>query len=384
MNDGGVLQYEVVGYAPRSPRDWYIHPSPGQAGTEQLAAPLLGPGTIYRGTRPAATLVNRTDLVGITMFGPVIIVMWSGRPESALNWDQLNHDPRCQRFRVGVYPASDGMEAEWTSADGEIRRHVSISGGEIVVDHGETRVFDEDADTDNTLEIDWDNRLPKSITSALLNDAGPGEIETYDGRRYVLTADPSVWKRARIVRRGPKRSRWVAVDQTGPINTLRDPLAKPVPATDPDELGADVLETWFLFRPDADADDLLVPPMHTYSWPDDPKYRSLVDAMKRIRQDQAGYFTLVGDSDSNTVADRIAERYQLHLKDVLALLEEPLNTLIKPAGVTRCSTLAVIASRGSVLVCSGCQPLYRSTAMYLGRTGTPRTRESTPTLSRRK
>jgi hypothetical protein len=328
-DDGGVLQYEVVGYAPRSPRDWYIHPSPGRAAAERVATELLGAGSAYRGVQPAAKLTNRTELVGVTVFGPVTIVIWSGRPDTALRWDRLTHDPRCARFRVGAYPASDGMDADWLDADGVVQRRVSVAGGQVVADEGEARVFDVDGETDESLDIDLDNRLPKSICTALLKAAGPGEIQVYDGRRYVLSSDREVWKRARIVRPGPKNSRWVAVDQTGKINTLRDPLARPLNTADPDELAAEVVHTWFRFRPDADSDDKL-PPMHTYSWPKDREYRSLASAMKRIHDDQAGFFSLVGDSDTDSVVDRLAERYELRVEDALALLNEPLNTLLKP------------------------------------------------------
>jgi hypothetical protein len=72
----------------------------------------------------------------------------------------LERDPRSQRFFVSVSPAAYGMEARWDDAEGQILRHVVISGGDLVTNAGDARLVDEHADTDYSLRPAWENRLP--------------------------------------------------------------------------------------------------------------------------------------------------------------------------------------------------------------------------------
>lgn len=246
-------------------------------------------------------------------------------PDSSFRWDLLRPDPRCHRFQVSVFPASSDLEIRWDGPNGELLRHVEISAGEIVTNVGDARILDENADTDDSLQIDWDQRLPAKVAKQLLGDAADGEVKTYDGRQYVRCDRRSILKRARIVHTDRSGRTWVAVDQTGKINTLRDPLAELRGDIDPDELADQVLETWFRFSM-FDTDGF--PPVNRYAWPEDPDFVGLAAAVRLIQQDQSEFFALLSAADYDNVNELLQEHYGLDYRDVWALLKEPLLNLL--------------------------------------------------------
>ncbi|WP_091413533.1 hypothetical protein [Friedmanniella luteola] len=319
-----MLSFEIVGYAPRSPRDWYIHPSKGRDTAEPLASRLMGRGPLFRGVGKASTVVGQ-DVVGISVWGPVVLIIWSGTPASAFNWDDLQRDPKCQRFSVSVTPAANAMEARWEDANGQVMRHVVVSDGELVTNVGDASLVDEGADTDTSLAPVWDNRLPATTVKRLLADASEDEIKVYDRRRYVRSDDRDLLYEARIVHTDRRKRTWVAVDQTGKINTLYDPLADLSGDLDPDDLAVNVVAAWFRIGL---LDEGVEPPVSRYAWPEAPGSRGLAAAIRTIQEDQSGFFDVLAASSWADADERIASHYGLHWRDVNDLLNEPLRNLL--------------------------------------------------------
>jgi hypothetical protein len=158
------------------------------------------------------------------VYGPICFVAWSGVPASSFQWTSLAETSGKDRFHVGVYPASDGLEARWEDGDGGLKRLLSVSGGEIVENLGDGRLVDERADDDRSLYPTGGRPLRKSVVDDLLAGAAPQDVMTYDGRRYVRTDDQQLLADAKVYRVDKHGRTWVGVDQKGPINTLRDPL----------------------------------------------------------------------------------------------------------------------------------------------------------------
>jgi len=318
-----MLSFEIVGYALRSPRDWYINTSKGRDAAEPAAEQLMGGSPLFRGVGKAPSVVN-TTMVGVSVWESVVLVIWAGAPSTAFEWDRLERNRRCQRFSVSVTPAAHGMEARWEDADGQLLRHVVILNGELVTNLGDARIFDEHADTDTSLTV-REGRLPATTVKRLLAEAGEDEVKTYDGRRYVRTSDPALLHQARIMHIDRRRRTWVAVDQTGKINTLYDPLADLSGRPDPDRLALEVVQAWFGI--DLEDDDQ-APPVSRYAWPASPDIQGLTPAIRTIQQDQTAFFALLATATFDDVAERVADRYDLHLHDAYDLLKEPLLNLI--------------------------------------------------------
>jgi len=319
-----MLSFEIVGYAPRSPRDWYVNTSKGRDAAEPAAEQLMGGSPLFRGVGKAPSVVN-TTMVGVSVWESVVLVIWAGIPSTAFGWDRLERNPRCQRFSVSVTPAAHGMEARWEDAEGHLLRHVVILNGELVTNLGNAHLVDETADTDTSLAPAWEKRLPAKAVTRLLGEAAEDQIKTYDGRRYVRTDDPALLHQARIVHTDRRRQTWVALDQNGTINTLHDPLADLSGTLDPDRLALHVVQAWF--RVDLTDDDQ-APPVLQYTWPASRDIRGLTKAIRTIQQDQTGFFALLAAATFDDAAERVADHYDLHLQDAYALLEEPLLNLI--------------------------------------------------------
>lgn len=133
--------------------------SEGRVAAERVAAQLLGGPSFYAGWhKPSPEEPGTPPLLGVAVYGPVILLTWSGMPSSSLRWDRLDRDPACQRFALAVFPASNGLEVSWESASGEVLRHVSICDGEMNVDEGDERLVDENADDDPSIDVLWENR----------------------------------------------------------------------------------------------------------------------------------------------------------------------------------------------------------------------------------
>ena len=246
-----MLSFEIVGYAPRSARDWYRNAGGGRGAADATAQQLMGESPLFRGVRRASALTNQ-ELVGVSVWGAVVLVIWSGTPETALRWDRLEHDPACQRFSVSVTPAGHAMEARWEDGSGRILRHVVISDGDLVTNAGKAHL------------VDGEDELP-------------------------------------------------------------DPLADLSGDLDPDELAAQVVETWFRISLDAQR---IGPPVYCYAWPASPAVQGLARTVSQIQADQAGFFALLSTATWDGAAKQVAERYNLDLSDAYALLDEPLTNLL--------------------------------------------------------
>lgn len=137
----------------------------------------------------------------------------------------------------------------------------------------------------------------------------------------TLTQDRDVVSTARIKRKANDGAWWVAVDQKGPINTLRNPLARPVRADDPDGLADWVARAWFR------ADD--GPGFHCFAWADEPTTLGLARTIERVRTEQAELFALLGDSvDDQRTVQRICDRFGLAAEDVIELLNQPVRQIL--------------------------------------------------------
>jgi hypothetical protein len=317
------MQYEIVGYAPDAPQTWWNRSGGGRAACDRAADQLLGDGALRHGFEaPLSWQRDDPPRIGIRIFEPVIMIAWSGVPDSSLRWDRLVVDPSCHRFHVGVFPASDGLEVSWTSPEGELLRRVSIDGGTVMADEGEARLFAEDEDgVDASLRVEDDLRLPKKVVQGLIASAAADELKLYDGRRYVRTEDRSVIKKARIVHVDDHGKSWVAVDQKGPVNLLGDPLHDL--SRDVEEIAEQLLRAWFRIDLSDEHDEALK--FNTYCWPDHPMIKDLAAAVVKIRQDRKAFFTLLGAADQTPAADLIAQRYDVAPRTAYDLLALPLD-----------------------------------------------------------
>ncbi len=245
-----MLQYNIVGFAPEHCRDHGHYPRAAAALAEAAAGSLLGVEVAE-----SDDLFNPIDVVspresprlGVALHGQISIFIWSGVPSEVLNWRGLSFAGPVHRFDLGFYPASEGLTLSWHDPDGQLVRHVDVSGARVRQDSGTARVLDEQADTDETIDFEVGHRLPKQDVAQLLASAGQDDIIVYDGRRYVRSDDPQMGYRARITHTSPDGQNWVAVDQSGPVNTLKDPL---VAALQGDEIDVAVLadsmaQAWF-------------------------------------------------------------------------------------------------------------------------------------------
>lgn len=321
-----MMQYEVVGYAPKSLRSIRNYPWSGRKLADGIAQQLLGGDPLFRGERRSDQVVGPQDqpLLGISTWGPMVFIMWSGMPETSLRLDALDF-PGCHRFQVSVFPASDGVDARWNAPTGEVLRHVNVSGGVVVTDEGDAGLLDVDGETDTSPVPVWENRLPAKVTRNLLAGASESEVKMYDGRRYVQTTDKDVLERARIVHYDDDGRTWVAIDQTGPINTLLDPLAAVSEEVDTDKLADQVLKAWFNFSMSDSWDGYAV---NCYAWPDQPELQDLAVAIRTIQQDPATFFGLLATATYDTADKLIQRHYGVDHMVSEDLLREPLLTLL--------------------------------------------------------
>ncbi len=322
-----MRNFTLVGYAPRTARDWYSGRPLGRGAAEEVARQLLGEGSVWMGWRPPERLTDGhgDPLLGILVCGAVTLITWSHMPETSLRWDRLATDPPRERFMVSSSPASNDLEASWISSTGRVRRRVQISGDQVQVDEGDDRLFEEDADDDPTLDVRYfEKKLPARTVRALLAQAAEDEISTYDGRRYVLTRDEGLAEAAYIVRPAGRRKWWVAVDQSGPVNTLRDPLARPLQIDDLDALAERIARAWF-------RDDQAVG-YHAFSWPDGPADHGLAHALATVRGGQRAFFEILADArDDDQLRFRLQDRFGLSSSDVHLLLTHPLSGVLPAA-----------------------------------------------------
>lgn len=322
-----MRNFTLVGYAPRTARDWYSSPPRGRGAAEKVARQLLGEGTVWKGRRPPEQLTDEDGqpLLGVMVCGAVTLITWSHMPETSLRWDRLPQDPPRERFMVSSSPASDDLEASWIASTGEVRRRVQISGDQVHVDEGDERLFEEDADDDPTLDVRYgEPRLPARTVRALLAQAAEDEISTYDGRRYVLTRDAGLADAAYIVRPAGRKKWWVAVDQSGPVNTLRDPLARPLQTDDLDALAERIANAWFRDNQTFGYD--------AFSWPDGPADHGLAHALATVRGAQREFFDILADArDDDQLRRSLEDRFGLSSHDVHLLLTHPLGAILPAA-----------------------------------------------------
>ena len=103
------------------------------------------------------------------------------------------------------------------------------------------------------------------------------------------------------------------------------PLADLRGDVDLDELADQVLQTWFRFSM---SDTGGLPPVNRYAWPKHPDVQGLAGAVRLIQHDRSEFFSLLAGADHDNVNELIREHDGLHSRDVWALLQVPLLTLL--------------------------------------------------------